>query len=232
MRIAIMQPYLFPYIGYFQLISSADLFVVYDNIQYTKKGWINRNRILVNGRDAYITAALQQDSDFLDIRDRRLSPQFDRTALLNRLRGAYLRAPYFEPTMRLVTDAVNNPDNNLFEYLIASLHATCEHIGLDTPMIRSSAIDADHSLRGQDRVLDICRALGADSYVNAAGGRALYSHDEFAASGVALSFIESAPFQYQQGGGEFVPWLSIIDVLMFTSPERVHDVVTNGYQLA
>ena len=162
MRVAIMQPYLFPYIGYFQLISSADLFVVYDNIQYTKKGWINRNRILLNGKDTYITAALRQGSDFLDIRERHLSDDFDRKALLNRIRGAYLRAPYFEPTMQLVSDSVKEPGANLFDFLAASLRRTCDHIGIGTPMIASSEIEADHSLRGQDRVLDICRALGAD----------------------------------------------------------------------
>ena len=94
MRVAIMQPYFFPYIGYFQLIASVDVFVVYDNIKYTKKGWINRNRILQNGKDVMFTLPLKKDSDFLDVRERELSADFDRVALLNKIRGTYQKAPY------------------------------------------------------------------------------------------------------------------------------------------
>src|ERR1700680_880113 len=95
MRTAIMQPYFFPYIGYFQLIDSVDLFIVYDNIKYTKKGWINRNRILLNGKDVTLSLPLKSDSDFLDIRDRELAADFNREKLVNQLSGAYRRAPYF-----------------------------------------------------------------------------------------------------------------------------------------
>ena len=226
-----MQPYLFPYVGYFQLISSADVFVVYDNIQYTKKGWVNRNRILVNGSDAYITAPLRKDSDYLDIRDRELSAEFDRRALLNRLRGAYLRAPHFSETMEVVAGIVDHNEDNLFGYLEHSIRALCDHLAIGTRIVRSSELAADHTLRGQARVIDICRSLGADAYVNAVGGRDLYSHDEFRAAGLELSFIESAPLVYDQFGAEFVPWLSIIDVLMFNDLDTVRAVVAEGYVL-
>ena len=84
MKLAIMQPYFFPYIGYFQLIKSVDEFVIYDNIQYTKKGWINRNRILVNGTDYLISLPLKKDSDYLNVVDRQLAESWekDRTKLL------------------------------------------------------------------------------------------------------------------------------------------------------
>ena len=93
MRIAIMQPYLFPYIGYFQLMNAVDEFVIYDNIEFTKKGWINRNRILVNGRDSFITVPLKKDSDYLDVRDRYLADSWpsERVTILYRIKQSYRR---------------------------------------------------------------------------------------------------------------------------------------------
>ena len=232
MRLAIMQPYFLPYIGYFQLMSSADMFVVYDDLQYTKRGWINRNRILVNGADSYITIALRSASDFLDIRQRELSPDFDRMALLNRLRGAYLRAPFFGQTMEIISEVIENPASDLFTYLRDSLDSVSRHVGVTTTMVPSSKVPVEPGMRGQDRVLAICHALGADSYVNASGGRALYAHADFAAEGIELSFIDTLPFDYPQFGGPFVPSLSIVDVLMYNDIERVRDVVATGYRLA
>lgn len=226
-----MQPYFLPYVGYYQLISSVDMFVVYDNIQYTKKGWINRNRVLVNDKEAYITVPLQKASDFLDIGQRQLSPDYDRRALLNRIRGAYLKAPFFDPVMDLITDVVTSPESNLFDYIHQSIAKTASYVGLQRPIVRSSEIDADHSLRGQDRVISICRALGADRYVNASGGRSLYSSSDFESNGITLSFIEPAPFEYRQFGAAFVPWLSIVDVLMFNDLDTVREVVATGYYL-
>lgn len=226
-----MQPYFFPYIGYFQLISSVDVFVVYDNIKYTKKGWINRNRMLQNGKDVMFSLPLKSDSDSLDICERELSPDFNRDKLLNQIKGAYRRAPYFEQTFPLVERIVLHEDNNLFLFLYNSIVATCRHLGIDTEIRISSEIPIDHSLKNQEKVLALCEALSANSYVNAIGGMELYSRELFREKGIDLKFIKSKPFEYKQLDGEFVPWLSIIDVMMFNSVDYISTRMMDNFDL-
>jgi hypothetical protein len=227
-----MQPYFLPYIGYFQLIAAVDQFVVYDNIKYTKKGWINRNRLLQNGRDVLFSLPLKHDSDSLEVRERQLAPDFDRDKLLNQFKGAYRRAPHFDRTFSLIEGIVRYEDTNLFQFLHNSIVTVCEHLGIKTEIRISSSIPADHGLKGQERVLSLCAALGAETYVNAIGGLELYSRDAFAERGIQLTFIRSKPFAYAQFDDEFVPWLSIVDALMFTSVEDLAKVIDNGYELS
>ncbi len=210
-----MQPYFMPYIGYFQLITAVDAFIVYDNIKYTKKGWINRNRMLQNGRDEMFSLPLKKDSDSLDVVERKLAVDFNCDKLLNKFRGAYWRAPYFGKTFPLVEEIVRHEDANLFRFLHNSIVRTCGHLGITTEFRVSSEIAVDRSLKGQDKVLALCEAVSATTYINAIGGMELYSFDVFREKGIELEFIKSKPFEYAQFGNEFVPWLSIIDVLMF-----------------
>jgi len=215
MKVAIMQPYFFPYIGYFQLIAAVDMFIVYDNIKYTKKGWISRNRMLQNGKDVVFSLPLKSDSDYLDVCERRLSADFNRDKLLNQFKAAYRRAPYFELTLPLIEQIVRYEDTNLFRFLRHSIVKTCEHLGIVTEIRISSDIAIDHRLKGQEKVLAICEAVGANIYVNAVGGMELYSKEIFREKGIDLKFIKPKPFEYEQFGSTFVPWLSIIDVMMF-----------------
>jgi hypothetical protein len=231
MRLAIMQPYFFPYIGYFQLIAAADMFIVYDNIKYTKKGWINRNRMLQNGRDEMFSLPLKSDSDYLNVCERELAADFNRDKLLNQIKGAYRRAPYFARTFPLVEQIVQHEDANLFRFLHHSIVKTCEHLGIKTEIRISSGIAIDHDLKNQDKVIALCEAIGANTYVNATGGMRLYSKEMFREKCIELKFIKSKPFEYAQLGNEFVPWLSIIDVMMFNSVEATFDAVTNGFEL-
>lgn len=230
MRIAIMQPYFFPYIGYFQLIRAVDLFIVYDNIKYTKKGWINRNQMLVNGKAEIFTIPLKSDSDSLDIGERKLSEDFDREKLLKKILGAYRRAPNFAKTFHLVEEIVRCADPNLFHYLHHSLHRICEHLEISTQIKVSSEVPIDHSLKSQEKVLALCRAVGATSYVNAIGGLGLYAQQEFLKNGVDLKFIRSNPFEYAQFGEPFVPWLSIIDVMMFNLNPVIKHLIESNVQ--
>ncbi|HTP49584.1 MAG TPA: WbqC family protein [Anaeromyxobacteraceae bacterium] len=229
--VAIMQPYFCPYVGYFQLMSAVDLFVVYDNIEYTKKGWINRNRILQGGRDAIISIPLKRDSDFLHVRDRVLATDFDRTKLLNRIRESYRRAPFFSQAFPVVEEIVGKQEPNLFGYLLHSLRRICEYLGIDTPIAVSSSLPVDHGLRGQEKVLALCRHLGASLYVNAIGGVELYSREAFLDRGIELKFLRPRPFEYRQFGESFVPWLSIVDVMMFNSAADVRRVLRSQYDL-
>ena len=231
MKVAIMQPYFFPYIGYFQLIAAADVFVVYDNIKYTKKGWISRNRMLQNGKDVMFSLPLKSDSDCLDVCDRVLSAEFNRDKLLNQLKGAYLRAPYFAQTFPLVEQIVRYEDTNLFSFLHYSIVKICEHLGVTTKIRVSSSIAIDHELKSQDKVLTLCEAVGANAYVNAIGGMELYSKETFLEKGIDLKFIRSLPFEYTQLGNEFVPWLSIIDVMMFNSLDTIKTCISTNYEL-
>ncbi len=226
-----MQPYFFPYIGYFQLIAAVDLFVVYDNIKYTKKGWINRNRLLQNGEAVTFSLPLKADSDALDVRERRLAEGFDREKLLNQIRGAYARAPQLSATMPLVEEIVRYGETNLFGFLHHAIRRTCAHLGIGTAIKVSSDVAVGAGLKGQDRVLALCAALGATTYVNAIGGTELYSKDLFRENGIDLRFIRPRPFEYPQFGNAFVPWLSIIDVMMFNPRAKIAEVTSGNYDL-
>jgi hypothetical protein len=231
MRLGIMQPYFLPYIGYFQLIGAVDVFVIYDNIKYTKKGWINRNRMLQNGKDVMFTLPLKRDSDYLDVCDRELAVDFNRAKLLNQFKEAYRRAPYFAQTFALIEQILRNGDANLFRFLFHSIIKTCEHLSIATEIRISSSIVIDHGLESQDKVLALCDAVGATSYINAIGGMELYSKEAFWEKNVDLKFIRSKPFEYAQFGEAFVPWLSIIDVMMFNSVDTIRHCISSNYEL-
>lgn len=226
-----MQPYFFPYIGYFQLIAAVDMFIVYDNIKYTKKGWINRNRMLQNGKDVIFSLPLKSDSDFLDVCERELAADFNRDKLLNQFHEAYRRAPYFAQTFPLVEQIIRYEDTNLFRFLHHSIARTCEHLGISTEIMISSSIAINHDLKNQDKVLALCAAVGASTYVNPIGGMELYSKEAFRENGVELKFIQSLPFEYAQLGDAFVPWLSIIDVMMFNPFDTIQTCASTNYEL-
>jgi WbqC-like protein family len=231
MKVAIMQPYFFPYIGYFQLIDSVDLFVIYDNIKYTKKGWINRNRFLRNGTDCVFTVPVQKNSDDLDVKDRVVAAEFDRGGLVNQLCEAYRRAPHFQESFPIVEKAVMAPRQNLFEYVHGSVVEVCRYLGIGTQIVASSSFSIDPALKAQDKVLALCKAAGASTYVNAIGGQTLYTQEEFRAQGVELKFLKTDPIEYAQFGDPYVPWLSIIDVMMFNPVVRIREFLETRYEL-
>lgn len=226
MKLSIMQPYFFPYIGYFQLLRAVDEFVVYDNIKYTKRGWINRNRFLRQGHAADFTLPLRKASDSLDVRQREIAQEFDRRKLLNQIREAYRKAPYFEDAFALFESAVLNPDVNLFRFIHFSLQEACRYMNIQTKLVVSSDVDIDPSLKAQNKVIAICKKLGADTYVNPSGGRELYSRSDFNSAGIELLFLNSKASAYRQLENEFVPSLSIIDVMMFNSPAALEKMLT------
>jgi hypothetical protein len=224
-----MQPYFMPYIGYFQLINSVDKFVIYDNIQYTKKGWINRNRILANGKDQLITLPIKKDSDYLNVVERELSESWDKdkSKMLNVIKASYNKAPYFQETFELISKCLNNPEANLFRFIYDSIVLINDHLEIKTPIVISSTIDADHTLKSQDKVLSLCKEQNADIYINSIGGVELYDKETFKQNNIKLNFIKSNPIQYKQFNNEFVSWLSIIDVLMFNSKEQIKEYLNN-----
>ncbi|MFM9840709.1 MAG: WbqC family protein [Cyclobacteriaceae bacterium] len=223
MKIAIMQPYFLPYIGYFQLINVVDKFVIYDNVQFVRKGWINRNRILVNGKDEFVTIPLKKDSDYLDIDKRQLTDTFnaDGEKILRRIKESYRKAPYFEQVFAFVEDLIKYNPDNLFSFVFNAVMKVCVYLEINTELVVSSSIDADHSLKSEQRVLSIVTKMNAQTYVNAIGGQELYSIESFKNSKVELKFIQSDLIPYKQFNNEFVPWLSILDVMMFNSKDEI-----------
>ena len=220
-----MQPYFLPYIGYFQLINAVDTFVVYDNIKYTKKGWINRNRVLANNQDEYITLPLKKDSDFLEIDKRFLADSFDedKDKMLRKIASYYKKAPHFNAVFVLVTEIMSNPERNLFQFNYFSLIKICNYLNIHTNFVVTSTMPVNHDLKAQDRVLAICNYLKADVYINPIGGKTmgLYDTGVFSDHGVKLQFLRSKNIEYIQFDASFVPWLSILDVMMFNSPSNI-----------
>jgi hypothetical protein len=231
-KIAIMQPYFFPYIGYFQLINSVDEFIIYDNIQYTKKGWINRNRILCNESDKFITLPLKKDSDFKDVFERKLSDTWidDRNKILNLIKTSYRKAPFFNDVFEIVQKCLLYDNQNLFNFIFNSIKIINEYLEIKTKMILSSSVNIDHSLKSKHKVIAICKEMNATTYINAIGGVDLYDKDEFLENKIFLNFIKSNSLNYKQFDNEFIPWLSIIDVMMFNSKNRVIELV-NSYSI-
>lgn len=222
MKLAIMQPYLFPYIGYFQLVAAVDKFVFYDDVNFIKNGWINRNRLLVGGESRYFTAPLSGASPNLKINQVKVvSDTAWQSKLRQSLRHAYARAPHFRAVNDLVTDVITMDEVRISEIAKRSVVSVAAYLGLHTQFVPSSTIYANDALRGADRVLDICRRENASVYANLPGGRALYSHAEFAAAGIRLCFIDPRIAAYRQSQATFHGGLSIIDVLMFNAPKDV-----------
>lgn len=226
-----MQPYFLPYIGYFQLIAAVDRFIIYDNIKYTKKGWINRNRMLLNGSDVTFSVPLKKGSDSSNVVQRQLAADFSRAKLLNQFKAAYYRAPYFSQIYPLLEQIVRYEDSNLFRYIHYSVLKICDYLDITTEITVSSDVAIDHELRGQAKVLALCKACQADIYINSIGGTEIYAKDDFLAAGIDLRFIKPRPFEYEQFGAPFVPWLSILDVMMFNAPQQMDHILRACYEL-
>lgn len=217
MKLAIMQPYLFPYLGYFQLIRAVDAFVVYDDVNYINRGWINRNHILANGDRQLITLPLQGASQNKLINQIEVGGPHK---MLKNLCQNYGKAPYFDTVYPMLEDILTQTEKNLACFLDYQLHSICDYLGINPQWHISSLLEKDNELRGQDKILAICEALGATHYINVPGGRALYDQPSFAARGLLLSFIQPRTIEYRQFNKPFVPNLSIIDVMMFNNREK------------
>lgn len=226
MKLAIMQPYLFPYIGYFQLIKAVDKFVIYDDVNFIKGGWINRNNVLINKKKSLFTIPLDKSSSYLFINETKINLKFYniwKIKFLRSLEQSYKKTPFFHEVYALVEKVLDLQNNHLISKLgVKSIRMVCEYLQIQTDFIETSNVYDNHKLSGQKRVLDICSIEKASQYINPIGGMELYSKDIFNANRVLLNFIESKPIDYTQFENEFVPWLSIIDVMMFNTPQEIN----------
>ncbi|HWB63229.1 MAG TPA: WbqC family protein [Chitinophagales bacterium] len=228
MKIAVMQPYLFPYIGYFQLIDSVDKFVLFDDVNYINKGWINRNRILVNGNAFLFTVPLLGASQNKLINEIELEPGDKwRGKLLKTITGSYSKAPYYRDALPIIEEIIFNAEKNLSVFLYHSIIRLTSYLGIKTEIVPSSSIYPNQELKGEDRILDICVRETADTYVNPIGGTELYSKEKFSGKGINLFFVKTHEITYKQFDKPFVPWLSVIDLMMFCSKEELAGALAN-----
>lgn len=221
--IAMMQPYLFPYLGYFQLIAAADVFVLGDDLQYIRSGWVNRNRILQNGEAKLITFPLKRDHFDLPINQRQLSDTFEEEAdrLINLICQSYRKAPYFAQVMPLLERLIRFPQQNLAMYTEHAIRELCAYLHIVTPILRGSDLKLKSCLDKQDRVINVAHTFVATTFINPVGGVELYDREHFARNGLLVRFFRMGDVVYRQFGQPFVPNLSIIDVLMFNCVEQV-----------
>ncbi len=214
--VSLMQPYLFPYLGYLQLIDTSDLFVVRDNVAYSKNGWVNRNRILVNGKPHWLTLPVEHDSHALPINRRNyIFDEKNPLRVLRSVESAYRRAPQFGAVHALLEDILLFGNPNIAAFNTHSLVRIAQFMSIQTPIIVASKFERISGLRGPERVIDICHQLGATTYINPIGGTELYKPECFAEENIDLLFLRSIFREYPQWNPPFSPSLSIIDVLMF-----------------
>lgn len=223
MRMAMMQPYLFPYISYFQLIQSADLFVAGDDVQFIKQGWINRNRILYEGKDRLFSFSLVKGSYRSNINERTYANLFheETKRFVKLLEHAYKLAPYKNETITMIKQAMDSNEMNVAFKNTEVIKHVCEYIGITTPIVVSSEITKPYPITKEERILFTLKHFGSNCYINPVGGANIYSKEYFRDQGVELLLLQPKPVVYKQLDQPFVPWLSIIDVLMFNPLERV-----------
>ena len=228
MKLAIMQPYFMPYIGYFQTMAAVDTYVVYDDVQYIKGGWVNHNYLLIGGKKQMFSIQLRGASPNKLFNEVEIGDNFKK--LTHTLQLNYCKAPFFSEVMPLLEKIFSFEDKNLARFLLNSYQRVFDYLGISTNIILSSSVQKDCSLKGKDKVLNICHSLGADTYLNAIGGQDLYDKEEFAANGIDLFFVKTNDFSYFQFSGTFEPGLSIMDVLMFNGRETTRKLL-NTYTL-
>jgi len=232
MNIAIMQPYFLPYIGYFQLIKASDIFVFYDDVNYVNRGWINRNRILLNNQPHKFVIPCTKLSQNKLINEIDVSIDFNTNKKLrNLVEMAYKKAPFFKTVFSIFESCLNFPDTNLAKYTTNSVLEICNYLGINRTF-KISSIDYPET-KGQmkaDRLIEISQQENANKYINGEGGQLIYEKKYFQEKGIELFFLKTTNQEYQQFGADFIPSLSILDVLMFNDVESVKSLL-NKYSL-
>ncbi len=230
-----MQPYLFPYIGYFQLIHAVDKFVVYDDVQYIQRGFINRNKILVNQKEHLFTFSVKKAPRQYNINERYFTENFyhERDSFLKTIERSYKNnTDNFSEIYNLLRECL---DVNVEKYNVAQINERtirllCDYMNVNVKFIKSSELNSIKGLKGQERILNINLELGSSHYINAIGGEELYSKEYFLGNGIDLNFLKTKSISYKQNNPNFVPNLSIIDVLMFNSKEEIRSLLAQ-YEL-
>lgn len=214
-----MQPYLFPYLGYYQLVNSVDKFVFYDDVTYIKSGYINRNSILHNGRSQRFTIPVVGASSNKNIRSLNFDSNVKKT--LKSISFNYQSSPYFSEVYPMIEDLLLQEDRNIANLCAKSIKLVFDYVGKDKDFVFSSDLNYLRTAEPSDKLIEICKRLSCKTYINSIGGHSLYSRDYFNDNGVELFFIKTKKHTYKQGTQEFVPNLSMIDLMMWNSKENL-----------
>lgn len=228
-----MQPYIFPYIGYWQLIDAVDIFVILDDVNYIMRGFINRNEILLNGKRYRFSIPIKKASQNRLIMDTKLNfSQQKKDDFLKTMENAYRKAPYFDLIMPMIRNIINYNEDDLTEFILNSINMIMEYLNIHTKILISSRLDKNNNLKAESKILEICKCIEADTYINPRGGRELYHHEVFEKEGISLFFLEPNMDQikYNQNGDSFEDYLSIIDILMFNN-KKVIEKYLGAYSL-
>jgi hypothetical protein len=229
MKVAVMQPYVFPYIGYFQLLNAVDTFIFYDDVQFIKGGWVNRNRILVNSKDLFLTLPCLNKSSNKKINEIYVNKQTkDFLNLLTTLKMAYSKAPYFNFVYPMLVQIFESNFETISQLAINSIISVCEYLDIKVNFkVSSQDFPQTFGLNRSDRLIEMCKMCGVDHYINPIGGKELYDKTYFIRQGIKLEFLKSNISKYSQFSNVFIPALSIIDVLMFNSIEESLNMINN-----
>ena len=230
MSVAIMQPYFFPYLGFFQLVQAVDDFVFYDDVMFIKKGWINRNQILMQNNPFLFTIPLIKQSQNKTIRETSVAYGIDFPAkFLTQISAAYKKAPYFSAVLQLIEEVLQDQPESMAELAIRSVEKTWTYLGLEKRFHYSSNMGLSNPEWGRaDRLIAITQSLGSKHYINAKNGDTLYDKSYFQSQSCQLNFLQPSLPPYQQGlknGLDFIPGLSIIDVLMWNDKSEVQKML-------
>lgn len=236
MKLGIMQPYFFPYLGHFSLIANTDAWIVFDVTQYTPKTWMSRNRVLhpVQGWN-YVTVPLANSSISIKTFEAKvLDMKKARESVLGKLSHYRRKAPYFSAVEALVHDTFDmDGDDSLVRLNTRSLQAVCRY--LDIPFHYQICSELNLPLpsvmQPGEWALEISALLGASDYINPIGGREIFDPSRFAARGISLHFLKTSEFRYDTQPYQFEPNLSILDVLMWNDPETVMEELRPGSDL-
>lgn len=231
MKLGIMQPYFVPYIGYWQLMNAVDQYVIFDDVNYINRGWINRNRILLNGVPKYFNIPMLGASQNKKINEIEVNQDVElRNRNMRIIQTAYSKAPYFKEIYPMVEKMMSSDKKTLSGFIEDTFTVLCEYLDITTKLIVSSELKKNNELKGQEKILAICELLGATEYYNAIGGQQLYSRELFQKNNIQLKFLKTNEIQYKQYADDFQANLSILDVMMFNSRDAVLDML-NAYTL-
>lgn len=224
MNIAVMQPYLFPYIGYWQLIDAVDIFVIYDDVHFIKQGYVNRNNILQNQKSHLFTLELIGASSNKKINDIKIGGNSNK--LLKTIKQNYSKAPFYNDVLPLIEDILDNEEKDLSKFLGFSLVKIAKYLNIGTKFLYSSDLKNDKTFKAQDRLIEMSKILNATGYINSIGGIELYNKEVFSQNDINLSFLKTHEISYKQFNNEFVPNLSVVDILMFNSKDNINNMLT------
>ena len=230
--VVVMQPYFYPYLGYFQMVLASDAFVFYDDVNFIKGGWINRNRISINGKPSYIGLQLEGASSNKLIKDISVSSNPNsKRKLIKTIQQNYSKAKYYKDVKELLSNTIGKNSDSLSQVAASSVMTVSDYLGIKTKFSFSSQISLKKEVANRtERLIEIIKSQDGQRYINAERGKHLYDKKDFKRENIELQFINPILKPYLQNSHNFMPGLSIIDVLMHNSIDEINKMLSH-YEL-